>query len=252
MADWLQGSVIEKISWNERLFSLRISADFKNFVAGQFIRVALDVDGERIARPYSLVNRPGDDFLEIYFNIVPEGPLSPRLAALEAGDEVLITATANGFLTVDEVPECRHLWMAATGTGVGPFLSMLKTEKTWQRFEKIVLAYSVRDFSELCYQQQISAIAEEHVDQFIFVPFITREIIQVDADGHVFNKRIPASIEDGSLEKRTGFTINEHDSHIMMCGNSAMITDVTECLTKRGLRKHRRREPGHITTEKYH
>jgi ferredoxin--NADP+ reductase len=143
--DWLSGKVVEKKQWNERLFSLRIQVDFNGFLSGQFVRVALDIDGERVARPYSLVNTPEDNLLEIYFNIVPEGPLSPKLAELEIDDEIFVTSKANGFLTVDEVPECKHLWLFATGTGVGPFLSILKNQETWQRFEKIVLAYSVRD-----------------------------------------------------------------------------------------------------------
>jgi len=247
MADWLKSKVVEKIQWNDRLFSLRIESALKDFMAGQFIRVALDVNGERIARPYSLVNKPGEDYLEIYFNIVPEGPLSPRLAALEVNDEIFVTDKANGFLVIDEVPESRHLWLMATGTGVGPFLSILKTEEVWQRFEKIVLAYSVRASSELAYQQQIAALEKQNAGQLLYVPFVTRETV----DG-VICQRIPQSIDEGTLEQRTGLHISENDSHIMMCGNSAMITDVTACLEKRGLRKHRRREPGHITTEKYH
>ena len=247
MADWLSGKVVEKIHWNERLFSLRIQVPFSDFLPGQFVRVALDIDGERVARPYSLVNKPGDEYLEIYFNIVPEGPLSPKLAELEAGDEIFVTDKANGFLTVDEVPECKHLWLLATGTGVGPFLSILRSDKAWQRFEKVVLAFSVRDLSELSYREQISGVEEQHPEQFVFVPFVTRE----DVDG-AMRQRIPTAIEDNSLEERAGFAINDKDSHIMMCGNSAMISSVSEYLEKRGLRKHRRREPGHITTEKYH
>lgn len=247
MAGWLTGKVKEKRQWNDRLFSLRIHSAFKDFVPGQFVRIALDIDGELVARPYSLVNNPGDDTLEIFFNIVLEGPLSSRLAALEAGDEVFVSERANGFLILDEVPECRYLWLLATGTGVGPFLSILSSKQAWQRFEKIVLGYSVREVSELSYREEISALEEQHADQFAFVPFITRE----NAEGAI-NKRIPASIEDGSLEYRAGIIISDSDSHVMMCGNSAMISSVTECLEKRGLRKHRRREPGHISTEKYH
>ncbi|HHJ34264.1 MAG TPA: ferredoxin--NADP reductase [Gammaproteobacteria bacterium] len=247
MADWLSSEIIEKIQWNERLFSLRIRSEFKNFIAGQFVRVALDIQGERVARPYSLVNEPGDEFLEIYFNIVPEGPLSPALAALDVGDGIFVTDRANGFLTIDEVPGCRHLWLLATGTGVGPFLSTLKGDKVWQRFEKIVLGYSVRDVSELSYREQIAEIENRHGEQFCFVPFVTREKL----DG-AMEQRIPVCIENGSFEERAGIDINTEDSHVMMCGNSAMITSVTECLEARGLRKHRRREPGHITTEKYH
>jgi len=246
MANWLASEIIEKIQWNERLFSLRIQSEFKDFVAGQFVRVALDIDGERVARPYSLVNKPGDDYLEIYFNIVPEGPLSPPLAELEVGDEIFVTDKANGFLTVDEVPECKYLWLLATGTGVGPFLSTLKSEKVWQRFEKVILGYSVRDESELSYREQIAEIESLHGEQFCFVPFVTREKIE-----SAMTQRIPVCIKNGSFEERAGIIMDEN-SHIMMCGNSAMLTSVTEILETRGLRKHRRREPGHITTEKYH
>ena len=130
MADWLTGKVVEKIQWNKRLFSLRIQAGFQDFMPGQFVRVALDINGERVARPYSLVNKPGEELLEIYFNIVDEGPLSPKLAELKVGDEIFVTDRANGFLTVAEVPECKHLWLLATGTGVGPFLSILKISST--------------------------------------------------------------------------------------------------------------------------
>lgn len=246
MAGWLPGKIIEKIRWNDRLFSLRIDCGFDTFESGQFVRVALDIDGERVARPYSLVNTPDEDVLEIYFNIVEQGPLTPKLAELESGDEIFVSERANGFLTVSEIPQCRHLWMLATGTGVGPFLSILKNKNVWQHFEKVVLAYSVRDLSELSYQQQVADIEQQWPQQFCFVPFVTREKVKA-----MVSQRITASIEDGSLEQTAGIAIDE-DSHIMMCGNSAMIAAVTELLEKRGLRKHRRREPGHITTEKYH
>lgn len=244
--DWLNGKVVEKIQWNHRLFSLRIQADFTDFVAGQFVRVALDIDGERVARPYSLVNTPGDDLIEVYFNVVPEGPLSGKLAELEVDDEIFVTNRANGFLVVEEIPVCKYLWLLATGTGVGPFLSILKSKNVWQRFEKVVLGFSIRDLSEFAYRELVNEIESDHAEQFIFVPFITREKV----DG-AMSQRIPLCLEDGSFEKHTGIPINTN-SHIMMCGNSAMITDVTESLEDRGLRKHRRREPGHITTEKYH
>lgn len=246
MAGWLPGKIIEKIRWNDRLFSLRIDCGFDTFESGQFVRVALDIDGERVARPYSLVNTPDEDVLEIYFNIVEQGPLTPKLAELESGDEIFVSERANGFLTVSEIPQCRHLWMLATGTGVGPFLSIMKNKNVWQHFEKVVLAYSVRDLSELSYQQQVADIEQQWPQQFCFVPFVTREKVKA-----MVSQRITASIEDGSLEQTAGIAIDE-DSHIMMCGNSAMIAAVTELLEKRGLRKHRRREPGHITTEKYH
>ena len=149
MADWLTGKIIEKIRWNDRLFSLRIQCDFKDFESGQFVRVALDIDGERIARPYSLVNTPADESLEVYFNLVPEGPLTPKLAELEQGDEIFVTDRANGFLTVAEIPECKNLWLLATGTGVGPFISILKNKDTSKEDQEFYLKLMVHLVGDL-------------------------------------------------------------------------------------------------------
>ena len=244
---WLDGVVVENFQWNERLFSLKIKAPLGDFKAGQFVRVGLEVDGEVLARPYSLVNSPDEEYLEIYFNIVPEGPLSPLLAKLQAGDGVKLAVRTAGFLVVDEVPEVKNLWMLATGTAIGPFLAILKTEKVYQRFEKIVLCYSVSTTDELSYMENIQALLESHQNQLIFVPFVTRE-----DNADAMRKRIPASIKDGTLEQRTGVTIDAENTHIMICGSSAMMKDASEVLNERGLRKHLRREPGHISTEKYH
>ena len=247
MAGWLDGVVVENRQWSERLFSLRIDAPLAGFKAGQFVRVALDIDGERGARPYSLVNAPGEQPLEIYFNIVEQGPLTPRLALMRPGDAIRVADTASGFLVIDEVPQCRHLWMLATGTGVGPFLSSLKTAQPWQRFEKVVLGYSVRTRDELGYLSTIERLQLQYSEQFRFVPFVTRERV-TDA----FNVRITEALDSGVFERRAGIAISPQDSHVMMCGNSAMITQVSELLLARGMRKHLRREPGHIATEKYH
>lgn len=247
MANWLQGTIIDNHQWNARLFSLRIEAPLGEFKAGQFVRVALDIDGERVARPYSLVNAPHEEVLEIFFNIVPEGPLSPALAKLKKGDSVFVSDKPAGFLTVDEVPPAKNLWLLATGTALGPFLSVLKTDSPWQQFEKIILAYSVRSKDELAYVDVIDQLLEKHADQLVFVPCITREQVEGAIHG-----RVTAAISDGSLEATAGIGLSPENSHVFLCGNSAMITEVTELLEAREMRRHRRREPGHIATEKYH
>jgi ferredoxin--NADP+ reductase len=247
MPDWIDGEVVENKEWTETLFSLRIRAPLGNFKAGQFVRIALEIDGEVVARPYSLVNAPAESELEIFFNIVPEGPLTPRLATLQQGDVIKVADKPYGFLTVEEVPDARYLWMLATGTGIGPFISILKSELPWQKFEKVVLVYSVKTERELAYQNVIVDIQEQNQQQLSFVPLVTRELIE-----GAINKRVTAALESGELEHRVGVQISPEDSHVMMCGNSAMITDVTELLKTRNMRKHLRREPGHITTEKYH
>lgn len=247
MTDWLEGKIIERKQWTDDLFSLRFEADIGTFKAGQFVRIGLDIDGERVGRPYSLVNAPHEPIFEIYFNVVKGGPLSPRLANLNAGDTLWVSKTANGFLVLDEVPEARHLWLLATGTGIGPFLSIIKTEAPWSRFEKVILGHSTGYASELTYRDTIEAACAAHKGTLEYVQLVTRET----AAG-ALTQRIPNTIESGDLEQRTGIKLAPESSHVMLCGNSAMITDVTEMLSKRAMQRHRRREPGHITTEKYH
>jgi ferredoxin--NADP+ reductase len=248
MAEWRNGRVARKTIWNETHFSLAIDAEGPDFVAGQFVRIGVDVDDERVGRPYSLVNPPHEPLLEIFFNIVPDGPLSNRLASLEAGDEVWFTETANGLLTLEQVPpETRVLWMLATGTGVGPFLSILQTDEPWRRFDKVVLGYGVRYRDNQGYGPLIDALRAAHPDRFHFVPFVTGEAV----DG-ALNCRIPAAIADGTLEQHVSLSLDPDTSHVMLCGHSGMISDVVELLEQRGMRRHRRREPGHISTEKYH
>lgn len=248
MAQWISGRIAQKTRWNDTHYSLAIEAEGPSFVAGQFVRVGIDLDDERIGRPYSLVNPPGADRFEIFFNIVPDGPLSSRLAALKAGDTIWLTDTASGLLTLTEVPApARDLWLLATGTGVGPFLSMLQTPDPWERFDNIVLGYGVRHRDAFGYGALIDRLREEHPAQLQFVPYVTGE--QVDG---AFDCRIPTTVADGRLETQVGLAFDADRSHVMLCGHSGMITDVVSTLEARGLKRHRRRDPGHISTEKYH
>ncbi len=247
MSEWVEGKVVHKTQWTEQLFSLQFTAEIKPFKAGQFVRVGLDIGDERVGRPYSLVNAPHEPLHEIYFNIIPGGPLTPLLAALNPGDTLWVNDTANGFLTVDEIPQATHLWMLATGTALGPFLSIAKMPEVWQRFEKVILVHAVRMANELSYPDTITRVQQAHASQFMYIPFVSREVI-----ANTLHGRIPARILDQQLEQRAGITLDPAQSHVMLCGNSAMIEDTSKVLAERGMKRHRRREPGHISTEKYH
>jgi ferredoxin--NADP+ reductase len=232
--------VIENRRWTDALFSLRVEGPQLGFEAGQFVRIAVD---ERIARPFSFVNAPDDPVLEFYGIVVPEGPLSPKLMQLRAGERLLVAPNPAGFLVLSEVPDADTLWLVSTGTGIAPFLSILRTETPWRRFRNVVLVHAVRHARELVYQDMIRKIVKEK--SLRYLTFVSREAASGSLTG-----RIPAAMRDGRLETAAGLALNQH-SHVMLCGNPDMLKDAAGALAERGLRKHRRRTPGHITVESF-
>ena len=246
MVQWIQGRVVSKKIWTEQLVSLRVAAEIAPFEAGQFIKLGLEIGSEIIGRPYSLVNAPGEQSLEFCLSVVPDGPLSGQLAALDAGDAVLVAPRANGFLVLSEVSGGSQLWLIASGTGVGPFLSILKTALPWQRFERVVLVQAARLASELMYRATVSELMNKHPDKFVFIPFVSRESTDFALPG-----RISHAIETGQLEIRANCQFSAAHSQIMLCGNPQMVDEVQRLLIERGLKKNKRRDPGNISVENY-
>ena len=246
LANWVDAKVIENIHWTDTLYSLRIEGEIEAFEAGQFGRLGLMIDDQVVGRPYSFVNAPDSDYHEFYSIVIDEGLLSPRLAELKAGDHIYLGKQPNGFLVLSEIPQGEDLWMMSTGTGIGPFLSILRTQEPWQRFKRCILVHGVRQAEELTYQEMIHSIKAEHDDQFDYVPFVSREPVEFALAG-----RIPAAIEDGRLEQRVQLNIEDGKSQVMLCGNPDMVKDARVVLQARGLKKNLRRTPGNISTENY-
>lgn len=248
MAAWNNGVVVEHRQWSPTLRSLYIESEIEPYQAGQFVKIGLELDGDIVSRPFSLCNAPTTQPLEVYYVEIPDGALTPQLAKLKIGDQVLVAPRAYGFLVLDEVPAARHLWLMATGTGIGPFLAILDTAELWQRYERVTLVFAVRTLADLSYQERLQALLERHYGQFVFLPMVSREAV----DPAVYlTGRMPASIDSGELEERAGVRFSVQDSQVMLCGNPQMIEDVMRTLALKGLRKHRRRNPGQITTEHY-
>ena len=246
MSTWLEGNVIENRGWTEALFSLRVEAAPLAFEAGQFVRIALDIDGERVARPFSMVNAPGEPTLEFYGIVVPQGPLSPRLARLRPGERLLVASNPAGFLVLSELPAAETLWLMSTGTGIAPFISMLRAGTPWERFQNVVLVHAVRHAPELVYRDDIERAGASHGSRFVYVPVVSREDVPGTLRG-----RIPALVRDARLEAQAGLELFPDTSQVMLCGNPDMLKDTTAVLSERGMRKNRRRTPGHITLESF-
>jgi ferredoxin--NADP+ reductase len=192
------------------------------------------------------VNAPQERPHEFYYNTVPEGHLSPRLARLEAMDVVFLAPAASGLFTLAEIPDAENLWLIATGTGLGPFLSMLKSDLPWQRFRQVVLVHAVRHAADLTYRDAIEAVHAQHRDRFRAVSFVSRE-----KHAGALAGRIPEAIADERLERAAGVALAPKTAQVLLCGNPEMVMDVTDALKARGLKRHRHRDPGHVAVEPY-
>lgn len=235
------------------LFTLRTSRDpgFR-FSAGQFARLGVrKPSGCIVWRAYSMVSAPHDEFLDFFSIVVPDGEFTSELSRLKVGDELLIDKQAFGFLTLDRFPDGRDLWLLATGTGIAPFLSILQDFQAWQRFERIILVYSVREARELAYQRLIAELPQrEYLEglgsKLLYLPVVTRE--QVPGALHA---RITTLIESGELERAADLQLTPEHSRIMLCGNPQMIEDTRAVLKTRDLNLALTRKPGQVAVENY-
>ncbi len=246
MSEWLSGRVIANRHWTETLFSLRVQAPRLRFEAGQFVRIALDIEGERFARPFSFVNPPEDPVLEFYGVVVPQGPLSPLLARLSPGDALYVAPNPAGFLVLSELPDAETLWLVSTGTGIAPFLSILRTAAPPRRYHDVVLVHAARFARELVYRELVDDLIAAYRGRFRYVTLVSREAAPGALAG-----RIPAAIRDGRLEAAAGLALSPQSSQVMLCGNPGMLKEAAAALAERGMRKHRRRAPGHVTVESF-
>jgi ferredoxin/flavodoxin---NADP+ reductase len=246
MPGWTTCRVTEKVQWAPGLLTLKLSPVSLSFEPGQFVNLGLDIDGERVKRAYSLASAPGAP-PEFYVSAVSNGVFSPRLAQLDVGAPLELETTAQGFFSLRWLPQsARELWLIATGTGLGPFVSLWRSGTLLPRFERVVLVHGARDSAQLGYGDELAALSAAE-PRFNYVPVLSREPGQ-----HPFVRgRVTGALASGELEQRAGLAVNDAGSHFMLCGNPEMVKEVTELLVARGLRKHRNRAPGHITTEAY-
>lgn len=240
-----RGRVAARHDWAPGLITLTIDASIEPFVAGQFVNLGLEVDGQLVRRSYSIASAPGAP-LEFYIKEVVGGGLTPGLTRLEPGAEVWVERKPQGFFTLAYVPPCRDLWLVATGTGLGPFLSMLRAGELWRRIERVCVVHGARTTTHLAYAEELARLATVHPGRFTYVP-----VVSGSAHGEALPGRVTTAFADGSLEARAGLSLDPERSHLLLCGNPDMILELTAALGARGLRKHRVRTPGHITAEKY-
>ena len=250
---WTSEAIRSVRAWTPSLFSFRTTRDPGfGFTPGQFARIGIATPtGGALWRAYSIASGAHDEHLEFFSVVIPGGKFTSRLASFQPGDRILVEKAAYGFLTLDRFAGGADLWMMGSGTGLAPFLSILRDPRTWSRFENLILVHSVRRPEELAYREEIATLADQLPAegaraQLGYVPVVTR-----GSRPDALPARIPRLIEDGRLEKAAGVALDLERSRLMVCGNPGMAFDLRNLLTRRGFRTGRGGVPGQLAFENY-
>ena len=220
MPKWCDTTIISRKVWTEGLFTLKIGgSDVQEFKAGQFLHLALNGEEDKIInRPYSVASPHGDE-LEFFIVLVEDGELTPRLWALNEGDAIKVSERAAGSFTLAKSPDAECLWLMATGTGLAPYIAMLRTAEPWERYKKIVVVHGVRYHADLAYTDELLSFEQKHAGRFKLIQSLTREDTEDTMSG-----RIPSLLMDGSLEHAAGCELrvdNSTRSHTQACGETS-------------------------------
>ena len=253
MSNISQEKVLSVHHWNDTLFSFTSTRDAgARFINGQFVMIGLEVDGRPLMRAYSIVSANYEETLEFYSIKVPNGPLTSRLQHLKVGDEILVSKKATGTLVQDNLLAGKNLYLFATGTGLAPFMSIIKDPEVYERYEKVVLIHGVREVSELGYQDFIENelpnnefFGEEVREKLIYYPTVTREAFRNQG-------RLTDLIKSGQLAADIGLPqMSPEYDRVLICGSPSMLKESSDMLDEMGfVESPRMGEPGHYAIER--
>jgi len=252
MSQFHEERVLSVHHWTDRLFSFRTTrAPSFRFRSGQFVMMGLPADKKPLLRAYSLASPHYGDALEFFSIKVPDGPLTSRLQHLKQGDEVLIGRKPTGTLVLDNLRPGRTLFLLATGTGLAPFLSIVRDPEAYERFERVVVAHGVRWIKDLAYSDFIAGdlpndelIGDLVREKLIYYPTVTREPFRNPG-------RLSHALTTNRLTETLGLDpIDPARDRFMLCGSSAMLADLRAILDAKGFEEGNHGEPGDYVIEK--
>ncbi len=252
MSNVHQETVLSVRHWNDSLFSFTTTRDrglrFKN---GHFLMIGLEVEGRPLMRAYSVASPNYEDHLEFYSIKVPNGPLTSRLQHLQPGDPILVSKRPTGTLVVSNVRPGKRLYLLSTGTGLAPFMSIIRDPETYENFEHVIVAHGVRFANELGYADYIRDELPKHEvlgelvqKQLHYYPTVTREPYENQG-------RITDLLASGKLCSDVGLpNLDPAHDRVMICGSPSMLGDLTSMLEARGFEEGSSHKPAHYTIER--
>ncbi|MBR9911865.1 MAG: ferredoxin--NADP reductase [Gammaproteobacteria bacterium] len=252
MATVIKERVTSVHHWNDNLFSFKTTrAPDLRFESGHFVMMGLEVEGKPLMRAYSIASANYEPELEFFSIKVANGPLTSRLQNIAVGDEVLVSTKPTGTLVADHLLAGRHLYLISTGTGLAPFMSIIRDPSVYERFDKIILTHGVRSVSELAYQDVILKDLPQHEylgelvqEQLIYYPTVTREPYHNQG-------RLTDSMKSGQLNRAINLPdICPENDRFMICGSPSMLKDTCHWLDGEGFIESRHGHQGHYVVER--
>jgi len=252
MSGFIEARVTSIRHWNDTLFSFRTSRDatfrFKN---GHFIMMGLPQEGKPLMRAYSIASANHENELEFFSIKVPDGALTSQLKNVVVGDKILLSKKPTGTLLQENLLPGRNLYLLSTGTGLAPFMSIIKDPEIYENFDRVILTHGVRQVSELAYSEAITQdlptdefLGEEIKKKLIYYPTVTRE--QYKNKG-----RLTDLMKSGKLFGDIGLPDFDIESdRFMICGSPAMLKDCCQMLDERGFKESRQGRLGHYVIER--
>lgn len=251
-SNFYEETILDVHHWTDRLFSFRATRDqgFR-FQSGQFVMIGLEVNGKPLLRAYSIASSVYDDQLEFFSIKVQDGPLTSRLQHLKVGDKLIVGKKPVGTLLYDNLVPGDNLWLLSTGTGLAPFLSIIRDIEAYERYKKIILVHGVREVNELAYADLITKelpddefLGEMVREKLVYYPTVTREefrnkgrVTDLITSGKIF--------DDLELPK-----FNKETDRMMLCGSPEMLADMRQILEGLGLEEGSQSQAGEFVIEK--
>lgn len=252
MSAFDEETVLTVHHWTDRLFSFTTTRNAAlRFSNGHFTMIGLRVNNKPLLRAYSIVSPNYDEHLEFLSIKVQDGPLTSRLQHIQPGDKVIVGHKPTGTLLIDYLLPGKRLYMLATGTGLAPFMSIIRDPETYEKFEEVILIHGVREVKELAYHDYITKELPAHeflgemvAGQLKYYPTVTREAYQNQG-------RITDLIENGKVFKDLGVpTLDPATDRVMLCGSPAMLKDLKQMLEARQFKEGNTSTPGDFVIER--